>query len=130
MFRLIDTVQRLWRGETVEFPNPLGELVPVRTLPRPVQPELPMLGDRRRQPRDLPAWPDEAGANVLTHLLGQSVDEVAREGRSSTATRARDAGHDPKTGVVTLMLHTFVGESDDAVREIVREPMKEYLRAR
>jgi hypothetical protein len=26
------------------------------------------------------------------------------------------------------MLHTFVGEDDDAVREVVREPMKAYLR--
>ena len=28
---------------------------------------------------------------------------------------------------VTLMLHTFVGDTDDAVRDIVREPMKQYL---
>jgi acyl carrier protein len=28
-----------------------------------------------------------------------------------------------------LMLHTFIGESDDEVREIVREPMKDYLRS-
>ena len=27
------------------------------------------------------------------------------------------------------MLHTFVGDDDDEVREIVREPMKEYLRS-
>src|SRR5205814_7348072 len=39
------------------------------------------------------------------------------------------AGHDPATGRVTLMLHTFVGDDDDNVRELVRRPMKEYLRS-
>ena len=40
----------------------------------------------------------------------------------------RAAGH-AGTGVVTLMLHTFVGADDSAVRETVREPMKSYLRS-
>ncbi|MDZ7781355.1 MAG: LLM class flavin-dependent oxidoreductase [Gemmatimonadota bacterium] len=39
----------------------------------------------------------------------------------------REAGHEGP-GVVSVMLHTFVGEDDDAVRERVREPMKAYLR--
>jgi hypothetical protein len=30
---------------------------------------------------------------------------------------------------VTLMLHTFVGDDEERVREIVREPMKGYLRS-
>ncbi|MBM4336799.1 MAG: LLM class flavin-dependent oxidoreductase [Deltaproteobacteria bacterium] len=125
MFRLIDTVKRLWRGETVEFPNPLGQLVPVRTLPRPVQPELPSWVTVAGNPETF-RMAGEAGENVLTHLLGQSVDEVAEKVKIYREARAR-AGHDPKAGVVTLMLHTFVGASDDEVREIVREPMKQYL---
>src|SRR5206468_12988227 len=32
-------------------------------------------------------------------------------------------------GRVTLMLHTFVGEDLDAVRETVREPFSDYLRS-
>src|SRR6185436_1059377 len=39
------------------------------------------------------------------------------------------AGHDPATGRVTLMLHTFVGDDDAQVRELVRQPMKDYLRS-
>jgi aryl carrier-like protein len=30
-------------------------------------------------------------------------------------------------GIVSLMLHTFVSDDDEAVREIVREPLKAYL---
>ncbi|WP_315824591.1 LLM class flavin-dependent oxidoreductase [Paraflavitalea speifideaquila] len=33
----IPIVQKLWRGETVLFPGPGGELVPVTVYPRPVQ---------------------------------------------------------------------------------------------
>ena len=44
--RGIELVRRLWRGETLPFDGPHGP-VEVRTLPRPIQPELPpsFLGD-------------------------------------------------------------------------------------
>ena len=60
--------------------------------------------------------------------FGQTLEEVAE--KIAVYRRARAAaGHDPATGRVTLMLHTFVGADDAEVRELVREPMKEYLRA-
>ena len=37
--RDIETVRKLWRGESLTLANPLGKEVEVRTLPRPVQPE-------------------------------------------------------------------------------------------
>ena len=42
MLRDLETVRRLWRGETLSFPGVDGKPVPVRILPRPVQPELPI----------------------------------------------------------------------------------------
>ncbi len=125
MFRSIDTVQRLWRGEAIEFANPLGQLVPTRTLPRPVQAELPTWVTTAGSAETY-ELAGKAGANLLTHLLGQTVEEVGEKVKVYRAARAA-AGHDPDTGVVTLMLHTFVGENDDDVRELVREPMKQYL---
>src|SRR5690606_27565473 len=41
MLRDMEIVRSLWRGEAVSFPGPKGE-VQVRTLPRPVRPELPV----------------------------------------------------------------------------------------
>ncbi|MEW6737739.1 MAG: AMP-binding protein, partial [Acidobacteriota bacterium] len=38
-------------------------------------------------------------------------------------------GHDPITGKVTLMLHTFLGEDKNTVREKVRVPFTNYLRS-
>ena len=42
MFRDIEVVRRLWRGEAVPFASPTGTDVAVVTQPRPVQKELPV----------------------------------------------------------------------------------------
>ncbi|MEX0937687.1 MAG: MupA/Atu3671 family FMN-dependent luciferase-like monooxygenase [Pirellulales bacterium] len=125
MLRQIDEVRRLWRGEKLPFANPMGESVETATLPRPVQPELPVWITTAGNP-DTYRQAAAAGANVLTHLLGQSVDEVAEKIRIYREARAEN-GLDPDGGTVTLMLHTFVGDDDDQVRELVRGPMKKYL---
>ncbi len=127
MMEQIDVVRRLWRGEAVEFENPLGKMVPLTTLPRPVQPELPFWITTAGNPETY-RTAGRMGANVLTHLLGQSFDEVAVKIAAYRQARA-EAGLDPAAGTVTLMLHTFVGTDNDEVRELVREPMKDYLRA-
>lgn len=124
LYEGIETVRRLWRGEAVEFPGPDGAPRAIRTLPRPVQPELPVWVTTAG---NVETWKSAGaiGANVLTHLLGQTPDEVAAKVRAYREARAA-AGH-AGPGLVTIMLHTFVGDDTDAVREIVRKPMKEYL---
>ncbi|MET0251097.1 MAG: MupA/Atu3671 family FMN-dependent luciferase-like monooxygenase [Novosphingobium sp.] len=125
LLRTIDDVRGLWRGEKRAYPGALGKDVDVQTFPRPVQPELPFWITSAGNPETF-AQAGRVGANVLTHLLGQKVDDVAAK---IAAYRAawREAGH-PGEGHVTLMLHTFVGEDAAAVREIVRRPLTEYLR--
>jgi natural product biosynthesis luciferase-like monooxygenase protein len=127
MFEQLEQVRRLWRGEKIPFPGPLGQEVLLETLPRPVQPELPVWVTTAGNP-DTYRQAGEVGANVLTHLLGQSVEELAGKIRIYREARAA-AGHDPALGRVTLMLHTFAGEDDAEVRELVRGPMKDYLRS-
>ena len=127
MFEDIDVLRRLWRGEAVEFENPLGDSVPTKTLPRPVQPELPVWVTIAGNVQTY-EMAGRAGANVLTHLLGQTVEEVAEKIQVYRKARAA-AGLDPAGGKVTLMLHTLVGEDDDQVRELVRQPMKDYLKS-
>ena len=127
MLEQIDQVRRLWRGEKMAFRNPNGEEVAVQTLPRPVQAELPFwittAGNTETYRRA-----GALGANVLTHLLGQTVEEVGEKIALYRRARA-EAGHDPATGQVTLMLHTFVGDNDDLVRDVVCQPLKNYLRS-
>ncbi len=120
---MIETVRKLWRGETLSFPGPRGD-VAVRTLPRPVQAELPIWYTTAGNPEsyELAA---RIGANVLTHLLGQTADELAD--KITLYRRAWKAAGHKGVGQVALMLHTFVGDSDAEVKELVRAPMKAYL---
>jgi natural product biosynthesis luciferase-like monooxygenase protein len=126
MFSYIELIQKLWAGEKVKLPS-AGEIeVEVGILPRPIQ-------------RTLPIWITSSGsaetwrragsigANVLAAYVGYSQEELAqliqlyREARTAH-------GHDPRTGIVTIMLHTFVGDDNAAVKEKVRAPFSSYLR--
>ena len=65
---------------------------------------------------------------MLTHLLGQSIDEVAEKiGIYHDA--LREAGHDPADFTVSLMLHTYLAADRTAARDTARGPMKDYLRS-
>jgi natural product biosynthesis luciferase-like monooxygenase protein len=125
MFRGIEQVRALWRGETVRVPDGAGQPVEVSILPQPVQRELPVWVTAAGNPETFQAA-GEAGGNLLTHLLGQSLDELT--GKIATYRQARRA-RDGSAGHVTLMLHTYVGEDPEEVRATVREPMKGYLRS-
>lgn len=88
-------------------------------------------------PAELPFWITSSGnvetfakagrlgAGVLTNLLGQGLDAVTEKLAAYRAARA-EAGH--AGGSAVLMLHTFVGEDLDEVRETVRDPFCRYLR--
>lgn len=125
MFDQLETVRSLWRGDRVTFPGTTGAPVEIGTLPRPVQAELPVWITTAGNP-DTYVQAGRIGANVLTHLLGQSVEQLAPKIAAYRAARA-EAGFDPATGVVSLMLHTYVGDDDAVVRDAVREPLKQYL---
>jgi len=125
MYEGIETVRKLWRGGKVAFPDADGKLHEVGTLPRPVQDELPVWITTAGSP-DTWRSAGSIGANVLTHLLGQSIDDIRDKIGIYREARAA-AGHDPATGRITLMLHTFVGDDIDDVRDVVRQPMKDYL---
>lgn len=123
MRRNIATVRSLWRGEAVEFTGGRGNAVPVKIYPRPVQPELPVWVTAAGSPETF-KLAGETGAGILTHLLGQELDDLAR--KIKIYREARKAhGHDQ--GCVTIALHTFVGEDLAAVKEKVRGPLCRYL---
>ncbi|MCP3138220.1 MupA/Atu3671 family FMN-dependent luciferase-like monooxygenase [Pyxidicoccus xibeiensis] len=126
MFQQIEDVRRLWRGETLEAKSGSGQTVKLKTLPRPVQKELPIWVTTAGNPETFEEAA-RAGCHVLTHLLGQSPEEVAQKIAIYREAWAK-AGH-PGKGTVTLMLHTFVGDSEAAVKEVVRGPMKSYLKS-
>ena len=127
MLRDIEIVRRLWRGESVEFAAPDGKKVSVVTQPRPVSGELPIWVTTAGNPE---TYREAAriGANVLTHLLGQSIADVGEKIAIYRQTLT-ETGRNPADYTVTLMLHTLLGEDKEQVRDIAREPMKAYLRS-
>jgi natural product biosynthesis luciferase-like monooxygenase protein len=124
MFEQIEEVRALWQGQSVTYPNGKGEAVAVNTLPRPIQAELPIWITAAGNPETF-KLAGAKGFNILTHLLGQSLAELAAKIAIYRQAWAEN-GH-PGRGNVTLMMHTFVGDRNDTVKEIVRQPMRQYL---
>jgi len=125
MFRHIELIQRLWSGETFMMAGVGGQEVAVRLLPKPLQKRLPIWITSAGSSA---TWirAGEIGANVLAALIGYSFEELADRISSYREARARH-GYDPQTGVVSIMMHTFVGQSNSAVKEQVRAPFTHYL---
>ncbi|MEU6575119.1 MupA/Atu3671 family FMN-dependent luciferase-like monooxygenase [Streptomyces sp. NPDC046805] len=126
----IPLLRRLWAGESGEFTDGTGRRIAVRPQPTPVQPALPLWLTTSGSPA---TW-EAAGAlrtGVLGATVGQSrtdlADRIARY-RAAYAAAPEQPGTGP-TGTVTLMAHTYVGESDDAVRRRVAAPLMSYLRS-
>ena len=126
MFRGIETIRRLWAGETIRLEGTQGREVEVRTLPRPIQPALPVWITTAGNPETW-EWAGSIGANVLAALVGYSLEDLSGMVRRYRLARQR-AGHDPAAGIVTMVVHTYVGTSEPEVRDLVREPMTQYLK--
>jgi natural product biosynthesis luciferase-like monooxygenase protein len=128
MLEQIDQVRRLWRGEQIELVDGAGSLASVGIYPPPVQPELPV-------------WVTSAGgvetfrnagrygAGVLTHLLGQELDDLAVKISAYRAAVAARPGADGWPGHVVLMVHAYLNEDEQEAEDLVRAPLTEYLRS-
>ena len=127
MWENLEKVERLWRGEAVAARDGAGKEVHLHVFPRPLQPRLPTWVTCATDPA-LFERTGASGYNVLTSLLGQSLDEaLERIGLFHAA--ADKAGHARASRTATLMMHTFIGQDPDAVLDKVRAPLTAYLRA-
>ncbi len=124
MLQKLETIRKLWRGESISLKDGNGKLIEVKTFPRPIQDKLPIWITAAGNPETF-RLAGEIGTNLLTHLLGQSIEEVA-EKIAIYRNAWQEFGH-PGSGHVTLMLHTFIGDDIDVVREKVRKPLCNYL---
>ncbi|MBV1882890.1 MAG: LLM class flavin-dependent oxidoreductase [Pseudomonadales bacterium] len=125
MFDQIETVRKLWRGETVEVMNGEGQPFAAKVYPPPIQAEPPIWITTAGNIETF-RQAGEGGFNILTNLLGQSIEDITEK---ITAYRAgRKANGYQGEGNVSVMVHTFIGTNVDEVREIVREPFCNYLK--
>ena len=117
----IDAVRGLWRGESRRFRDVGGQEFEVRTMPQPVQPELPTWITTGGSPETF-ELAGSLGAGVLTHLLGQAPEELIRN-----IANYRKTWTGPGRGHVTLMLHTHVLDGSRASAERARRELARYL---
>jgi natural product biosynthesis luciferase-like monooxygenase protein len=125
MWQNLEILQQLWRGQAVMRQDAAGKEFAIKTLPRPVQPELPIWITCQAAETFVEAG--RRGANVLTSLLGGNLADVAPKIQRYREARAK-AGHDPQAGTVTLMTHTFLGADLVQVKQDVTEPFCQYLK--
>ncbi len=127
MYRNIEMVRRLWRGESVPWKAGDGKLVELKTYPPPTQHEIPLWLTSAGSPATF-ANAGKLGANLLTHMYNQSLEELAEKIRLYRKARAA-SGYDPATGKVSVMLHTYIGVDMETVRAQIQGPFSHYLQS-
>ncbi len=123
----IDTIKSLWQGKKITRKDGKGEDVEVQIFPQPVQKQIPLWITAAGNPETF-VQAGRLGANLLTNLLGQSIEELAEKIVLYRETLAKH-GHDPEQGRVTLMIHTYLGEDPRQTLDEARGPFKKYMRS-
>ncbi|TCO59354.1 MupA/Atu3671 family FMN-dependent luciferase-like monooxygenase [Actinocrispum wychmicini] len=116
LMRTIDTVRRLWCQEAFELADATAEPATIRIYPAPVQPEVPVWLTSAGSPDTFRAA-GQLGAGLLTHLLCQNLEELAKK-----ITVYREAYTGTEAPRVAVMLPTFLGQDRGVVRETVGVP--------
>ncbi|HEX5885744.1 MAG TPA: MupA/Atu3671 family FMN-dependent luciferase-like monooxygenase [Pyrinomonadaceae bacterium] len=127
MFRGIQEVQDLWRGKPIPGRDGVGKDIELRIFPKPINSELPIWLTCSGGP-EMFEKAGELGCHVLTALLTQSIEEVTPKIKLYRDSLVRH-GHDPADRKVTMMMHTFIGEDEEAVLQKVRVPLTNYLKS-
>ena len=127
LFESLATLRELWRGEPIHSVRGNVRTAGLTVHPSPIQKHLNCWISTSSKSPDTWGRAAETGENILTALLLQSPGDLARQIRDYHGALRRH-GFDPRTREVTLMLHTFVGDDDAAVRHLVKPALLEYLR--
>ena len=125
-FDNIEIIRKLWAGGSVPWIGANGRETQVSIYPKPVSKELPIWITSAGS-EDTFIRAGLIGANILTGLTGQSVDELGKKVKLYRQARGQHVDRG-RNGKVSLMLHTFIGESEGEIKEIVRKPMYSYLK--
>lgn len=126
MFDQVAELRRIWAGGSVRATNGAGREVEISILPKPVQREVPIWITSSGNVQTF-AQAGAIGANVLTHLIDQNLELLAKKIQAYRSAR-RENGFAPEEGVVSLLLHTFLSADREIVKRKVRGPFREYIR--
>ncbi len=126
LYEQIQEINILWSGGSIERINGLDENKEIKFWPKPVQKKIPLWISIASNPASFEKA-GSFGANVLTHLVNQDLNGLKTNIDRYRAARKK-SGHNPETGKVTLMLHTFVSScTHEETLKITEQPLKKYL---
>ncbi|HWK03648.1 MAG TPA: MupA/Atu3671 family FMN-dependent luciferase-like monooxygenase [Puia sp.] len=126
MMEQIGEIKKLWMGEKVTRRNGQGHEVTIGIFPTPLQASIPIWVTVSGKTETF-IEAGSIGANILTHLLWQDPSELRDKIQAYRSSLAEN-GYDPDTRIVTVMLHTYIGEDTEKVKQQVRPVLKEYIR--
>lgn len=127
MFQSIEAIHSLWQGGSFKGLSGDQQEIEVKLLPRPYSPTLPTWLATTRDPSTF-IEAGKRGYHVLTALLRLSIPELKERVELYRAARA-EAGHDPSQGIVSVMLHAFLGPDEEYVKAKAEAPLRDYLRS-
>ncbi|NHN25921.1 amino acid adenylation domain-containing protein [Flavobacterium jejuense] len=122
----IEVMKKLWRGETIKRENGLGQEIDLSVYPTPIQKEMPVWITSSGNEETFRSA-GASGANLLTHLLGQSIEQLGEKIKIYKEAREKN-GFGKDSGKIAVMLHSFIGEDIDEVEKIVEQPFTDYLK--
>jgi natural product biosynthesis luciferase-like monooxygenase protein len=122
---MIRAVREIWEAGRFTAANPAGQSVSLELFPRPTRPQL---NGWLTVSRSLEGFvtAGEEGLNILTHLETQDLSTLAHHVDEYRQARARH-GHDPRSGIVTVMQHTLIGDRSGDAERLGREALGAYL---
>jgi natural product biosynthesis luciferase-like monooxygenase protein len=119
----IHTLRHLWRGGSYTGQDAKQD-EDYRVFPPPVQEHIPLWLTASDSPQTFEAAGKE-GVGVLTHLMRQSVEDLAVKIAGYRSAFA--ASGQPGRGHVVLMMHTYLDRDADTARRHVHDPLRRYL---
>ncbi|MFH6990654.1 amino acid adenylation domain-containing protein, partial [Flavobacterium collinsii] len=127
MYTQIEELKTLWKGSSVNRTNGMNREIEVKTYPRPVNTNLEIYitsGGNAETFRSA----GKIGANILTHLLGQELKDLANNIQVYKEALLEN-GYSVESAKIALMLHTYVGTDLEVVKNKARDPFKSYLKS-
>lgn len=121
----VEELKKLWRGEVINRMNGVGAEISLQTRPTPLQKELPLWVTSAGN-KETFIYAGQIGANVLTHMLGQNLDQLEENIKVYNQTLLEN-GFSIEERKVTVMLHTYLDETLEEAYAVSEKPFKSYL---
>lgn len=126
ILKATEELKTLWAGEKITRLDGKGNEVEVQVFPKPIQKNIPLWITAAGNPETF-IEAGRQGSHLLTHLLGQTHDELSKNIALYRESLAKH-GHDPQQGRVTLMIHTYLGADQATTVAQAKAPFIHYMK--